>query len=61
MITIKNKASLRKMEEAGRLLAQIMRDLKERLRSGVSTLALDAWIDQEITQQKALSLKPRVS
>ena len=51
MITIKNKASLRKMEEAGRLLAQVMRDLESRIRSGVSTLSLDAWRDQEISSK----------
>lgn len=51
MITIKNKASLRKMEEAGRLLAGIMRDIEVRICSGVSTLSLDAWIDQEMTKR----------
>ena len=38
MITIKNKASLRKMSEAGRLLAEIMK-ISGRVCSGVSTLA----------------------
>jgi len=47
MITIKNKASLRKMAEAGRLLAEICRDVEARICSGMSTLALDSWIDQE--------------
>lgn len=51
MITIKNKASLRKMEEAGRLLAGIMRDIEVRICSGVNTLSLDTWIDQEMTKR----------
>jgi methionyl aminopeptidase len=51
MITIKNKASLRKMAEAGKQLALICRELETRIRSGVSTLALDAWIDQELTKR----------
>jgi methionyl aminopeptidase len=51
MITIKNKASLRKMAEAGRLLAEICRDVEARLCSGMSTSALDAWIDQEMTKK----------
>lgn len=51
MITIKNKASLRKMAEAGRLLAEICRDVEARICSGMSTLALDTWIDQEMIKK----------
>jgi len=51
MITIKNKASLQKMAQAGKQLAEICHALEPRICSGVSTLALDAWIDQEITKR----------
>jgi methionyl aminopeptidase len=51
MITIKNKASLRKMAEAGKLLAEICAAVEERVCSGVTTLALDTWIDQEMTRK----------
>lgn len=51
MITIKNKSSLRKMAEAGKQLALICREIETRVQPGVSTLALDTWIDQEFTKR----------
>lgn len=55
MITIKNKAAIRKMEEAGALLVQLFEDLAERVRSGVSTGELDAWIADSLIEKKMLS------
>ena len=55
MITIKNKSSLRKMEEAGRLLAQIFNDLYYLIRPEVSTLELDRWIDEQLIKNNLVS------
>ena len=44
MIVIKNKAAIRKMEEAGRLLALLFQELSDKVVAGVSTLTLDEFI-----------------
>lgn len=48
MITIKNKSSIRKMEEAGFILARLFEDLKPMVREGVSTLELNTWIENQL-------------
>ncbi len=53
MITIKNKAAIRKMEEAGRLLIEIFDQIPALLKPGLSTLELDLWIEE---QQKMRNL-----
>jgi len=58
MIVIKNKSSIRKMEEAGRLLSGIFNDLEPRVKQGVSTLELDAWIEKQL-QAKGLVSKTK--
>ncbi len=45
MITIKNKASIRKMEQAGVLLAEIFKEITPLIKSGVTTLELDQAIE----------------
>lgn len=47
MITIKNKAAIRKMEEAGRLLVEIFDQIPAILKPGMSTLHLDSWIEEQ--------------
>lgn len=56
MITIKNKSSLAKMEEAGRLLSEIFGELVSILRPGVSTLEIDTWIERQL---RSKGLAPR--
>jgi len=48
MILIKNKLALAKMEQAGSFLALIFQGLSQQIQVGVSTLALDAWIAQQL-------------
>jgi methionyl aminopeptidase len=55
MITIKNKASLQKMEEAGRLLSHIFEDLVPVVRPGVSTLEIDQWIGEQLRRHNLVS------
>lgn len=47
MITIKNKAAIAKMEEAGKRLAAIFVDLPMIIRPGITTLEIDAWIERK--------------
>ncbi len=56
MIAIKNKASIRKMEQAGVLLVEIFDEISLMIKPGVSTLELDTAIDQLI---KAKGLESR--
>lgn len=56
MITIKNKTSIAKMEEAGKLLAAIMRSVGSSLiRPGVSTAQIDAFIAGELKGNELVS------
>ena len=56
MITIKNKSALAKMEQAGKLLLEVMHDVAALLKPGVSTLEIDTWIEKEL---RAKGLVPR--
>ncbi len=55
MITIKNKATIRKMAQAGSLLDQLFKELTLRVQPGVSTADLDAFIAQKLAEVKMLS------
>lgn len=55
MITIKNKASLAKMEKAGSLLQEIFQELTDVVKQGVSTLALDSHIDKRLKEKNFVS------
>lgn len=48
MIAIKNKASIQKMHEAGRLLASIFGRVEGIIVPGMSTLEIDQWIAKEL-------------
>lgn len=48
MIVIKNKSALAKMEKAGELLASLFAELPKFIRSDVSTLEIDTWIEQQL-------------
>lgn len=58
MIKIKNKASIRKMEMAGKLLVEIFDDIASLIVSGTTALAIDRAIEQLI-QQKGLVSKTK--
>lgn len=55
MIIVKNKESIRKMAQAGKLLASIFDDMPEKIISGISTLELDGWIEQQIKNKGLVS------
>ncbi|MCL4229558.1 type I methionyl aminopeptidase [Candidatus Dependentiae bacterium] len=55
MITIKNKAAIAKMEEAGKRLATIFDKLPSIIEVGLSTLAIDAWIEERQRQYGLVS------
>lgn len=54
-IQIKNKHSLRKMERAGLLLAEVVQGVAVCIKPGVSTHELDQWIDRELRARKLVS------
>ncbi len=56
MITIKNKASIKKMEEAGRLLAPIFEDIAPLIKPGVSTQELDDFIANALRERELVSM-----
>lgn len=53
MIQIKNAAQLDKMRAAGRLLYEIMQRLREAIKPGESTAAIDAFAEEQIRRHKA--------
>ncbi len=55
MITIKNKLSIRKMEKAGQLLAEIFEDIGPLIRPGISTLKLNEKIECELRKKGLIS------
>ena len=55
MISIKNKLARGKMEQAGMLLATIFQELPQHINVGVSTLALDSWIAQQLAAKGLVS------
>ena len=55
MIHIKNKAALKKMEEAGRLLSSIFDELPSRMKPGVSAAEINSFIETRIKDLKLTS------
>lgn len=55
MIVVKNKVSIKKMEEAGRLLSGIFSRVGDLIAPGVSTADLDAWIAAELRNSGMVS------
>ncbi len=55
MISIKNKFAQKQMAEAGKLLADIFYSLSANVRPGMSTLAVNAWIEEQIDHKKLVS------
>ena len=48
MIIIKNKRAIEKMRTAGHLLSQILDNLRPLIKEGISTLKIDAFVEDEI-------------
>jgi methionyl aminopeptidase len=55
MITIKNKQAIQKMQTAGQLLANIFDELPSVVGEGISTLEIDAWIEQALVERELVS------
>ena len=55
MIAIKNKASIRKMEQAGALLVEIFDEIASLIKPGVSTLEINNTIDRLIKEKGLVS------
>jgi methionyl aminopeptidase len=55
MIHIKNKSSIAKMEAAGQLLAEIFNMISLYIHENVSTLELDAWIENQLREKGLVS------
>lgn len=55
MITIKNRASIAKMEEAGAILSNLFTELQPLVKAGTTTAALDQWIEEQIKQRGLVS------
>lgn len=55
MITLKNKTSISKMQEAGQRLVEIFEKLPEMLVPGKSTLDIDSWIASELIKRDLIS------
>lgn len=55
MITIKNKASIAKMEKAGSLLQEVFDAVAPLIKKGMSTLEIDSQIAQQIKEKKMIS------
>ncbi len=55
MITIKDKSGIEKMYTAGQLLADILAHVPSLIEPGISTLAIDSWIETEIKNKGLVS------
>jgi len=55
MIIIKNKASIMKMETAGKLVAGLFEEIGSIIKPGVSTFEIDSWIDLELRKRGLVS------
>ncbi len=49
----KTREQIQAMREGGKILAQILADLRRQVRAGVSGLELDAWVENEIIRSGA--------
>ncbi len=55
MITIKNKHSILKMEIAGTRLVEVFDAVRLLIRPGITTLALDEWIEDQLHKKELVS------
>lgn len=55
MITIKNKAAIKKMHHAGQVIAQIFDMLSAIIKPGINTLVVDSFVEQELKKNGLVS------
>ena len=55
MQKLKTPAEIQAMREGGKILAQILEDLKQQVKPGVSEKELDAWVDKQIKARGAIA------
>ncbi|WBW49477.1 type I methionyl aminopeptidase [Peptoniphilus equinus] len=53
MIVIKTPDEIKKMQVAGKLLAEVHHQLRDKIKPGVSTMSLDAFVEDFLTQRGA--------
>ena len=51
----KTAEQIQAMREGGKILAQLLEDLKQQVKPGVSEKELDAWVDREIKARGAIA------
>lgn len=51
----KTAAEIQAMRDGGKILAQLLEDLKQQVKPGVSEKELDAWVDREIKARGAIA------
>lgn len=56
MISIKNSSALAKMEQAGQTLALLFKEVRATIKPGVSTLELDQWFAQKLSERGLVSM-----
>ncbi len=54
-MVVKTAQALEKMREAGKLLADIFENIPSKIEVGISTAALDLWIEQELVKRQLVS------
>lgn len=54
-MVVKTAQALEKMREAGKLLANIFENIPSKIEVGISTAALDLWIEQELIKRQLVS------
>lgn len=54
-MVVKTAQALEKMREAGKLLASIFENIPSKIEVGISTTALDLWIEQELVKRQLVS------
>lgn len=55
MIMIKNKASIRKMHQAGQLLAELYEELIPIIRPGICASEIDSWVEKKLKEKGLVS------
>jgi len=55
MVIIKNKSSILKMKQAGRLLAEIFQELPSLIKPANNTSSINSWIAEQLKQKGLVS------
>lgn len=60
MIIIKSKQELDLMREAGKVCGQILRDLKDLIKPGISTLEIDRFVEKTVREHGMTAAGKRI-